>query len=49
MGKGNPNIKTKGKRKDKQPLDIPSKLEAYKGNGKVKKDTGMWCEFYKSP
>ena len=48
-GKGNPNTQTKGPRKHNQPLDNPSKSQTKKGNGKTKKETGKWCDFYKSP
>ena len=49
MGKGSPNMQTKGPRKYNQPLDNPSKLQTKKGNGNMKKDTGKWCDFHKIP
>ena len=39
VGKGNPNVQTKGPIKDNQPPKNSSKLQMKKGNGKTKKDT----------
>jgi hypothetical protein len=49
QGKGIPNPYNKGKIKDGQPQENQSNLEENKGNGKMKKDTGKWCEFHKIP
>jgi hypothetical protein len=35
--------------KDKARMDNQYKLQAKKGNGKMKKDVGKWCEFHKIP
>jgi hypothetical protein len=48
-GKGSPNMKKKGQRKYGKPQDNQSKLQAKKDNGNMKKDTGKWCNFHKSP
>ena len=48
-GRGNLNTQTKWLSKDNQPSDNPSKPQMKKGNGKVEKHTGMWCELHKSP
>jgi hypothetical protein len=32
-----------------QPQDNQSKPQEKKGNGKMKKDTGKWCDFHKIP
>lgn len=46
-GKGGPNSQHKGQSKDNQPQENLSKPQAKKGNGKMKKDIGKWCEFHK--
>jgi hypothetical protein len=48
-GKGSPNPPNKGQRKDGQYQDNQSKLQVKKDTEKTKKDTGKWCDFYKSP
>jgi hypothetical protein len=42
-GKGNPNSQ------NNQPQDNQSKPQEKKGNRKMKKDTGKWCDFHKIP
>ena len=49
VGKGIPNMQTKGPSKDHQPPKNSFKSQTKKGNGKMKKDTGKWCNFHKSP
>jgi hypothetical protein len=34
---------------NKQPLENMSKPQENKGNIKMKKDTGKWCDFHKIP
>jgi hypothetical protein len=48
-GKGGPNPKNKGQRKDGQYQDYQSKPKEKKDTRKIKKDTGKWCDFHKSP
>ena len=48
-GKGSPNMQTKGTSKDNQSPENSFKSQMKKGNGKMKKDTGKWCDFHKSP
>jgi hypothetical protein len=47
--KGSPNLHNKGKSKDGPSQDIQSRPLENKDTGKTKKDTGKWCDFYKSP
>jgi hypothetical protein len=47
--KGSPNPQKKGQRKDGQPQDNQSRLQAKKDTRKTKKDIGKWCDFHKSP
>jgi hypothetical protein len=47
QGKGSSNPHSKGQRKDGHSQDNQSKLQHKKGNEKMKKDTGKWCEYHK--
>ena len=49
QGKGIPNPQNKGQRKYGHSQDNQSKLQHNKGNEKLKKDTGKWCEYHKIP
>ena len=42
-------MQTKGSRKDNQPPKNSFKSQTKKGNGKMKKGTGKWCNFHKIP
>jgi hypothetical protein len=44
-----PNPHIKGQRKDGHSQDNQSKLQHKKGNEKMKKDMGKWCEYHKIP
>jgi hypothetical protein len=48
-GKGIPNPHSKGQRKEGHSQDNQSKPQQKKGNEKMKKDTGKWCEYHKIP
>ena len=49
LGKGNHNPHSKGPSRDGLPQDNQFKLQQKKGNEKMKKDTGKWCEYHKNP
>jgi hypothetical protein len=49
QGKGNPNPHKNGPSRDGHPQENPSKPKHRKRNKKMKKDTGKWCEYHKSP
>jgi hypothetical protein len=49
LGKGNPNPKNKGQRKDGNYQDNQSKFQAKKDTINTNKDIMKWCEFHKSP
>ena len=42
-------MQTKGPSKDNQPSENSFKSQTNKGSGKMKKDTGKWCDFHKIP
>ena len=48
-GKGIPNPHRKGQRKEDHSQDNQTKPQQNKGNEKMKKDTGKWCEYHKIP
>jgi hypothetical protein len=48
-GKGGPKFQGKGQIKHGQPQDNQSRPPTKKGNRKLKKDIGKWCEFHKIP
>jgi hypothetical protein len=48
-GKCGPKSQEKGHNKDGQTHDNYPKPPTNKGNGKSKKDIGIWCEFHKIP
>jgi hypothetical protein len=49
QGKGRPNPHNKGPSQDGFPRDNNSKPQHKKGNEKMKKDMGKWCEYHKIP
>jgi hypothetical protein len=49
LGKGGPNPRKKGQRKDGQHQDNQSKPQAKKDTKRTKEDTKKWCDFHKIP
>jgi hypothetical protein len=49
QGNGGPNLQNKGHFKDGKPHENQSKTKENKDIENIKKDTGKWCDFHKSP
>jgi hypothetical protein len=49
QGKGNPNPHNREPSCNDHPQDNLSKPQHKKGNEKMKKDRGKWCEYHKNP
>jgi hypothetical protein len=46
QGKGSPNPHNKGQSREGHSQDNPSNPQHKKGNDKMNKDTGKWCEYH---